>query len=218
MNVAYRDSNVSPFSIERSSAPSSPDPYQEEDGDNVVKIINTAMPDKLESSLVDSLIAKQMSSLTMDQREQAYFDIHGISNNEEAPDLIQQSNLEMESELDILEEASAYRTALALNAAYVRDDRLRLKFLRADRFDPKKAALRMARHFEAKLDLFGASKLCQDITQNDLNPGDMDALVTGVGHLPIRDSVGRLVRISFSHNGVDIAGSTMEIVRKGLKQ
>ena len=70
----------------------------------------------------------------------------------------------------------------------------------------------MARHFEAKLDLFGPSKLCHEITQNDLNPGDMDALVTGIGHLPIRDSVGRLVRVSFSHDGLDIAGSSMEIV------
>ncbi|CAJ1949909.1 unnamed protein product [Cylindrotheca closterium] len=211
MNVTYRDSTSSPFSMtEDSSASGSPDPYKEEED---VKIIHTAMPEKVESSLVDSLIAKQMSSLTMDQREQAYFDIHGISNNDETPELIQQSMLEMEAELGILEDAAAYRKALDLNSQYVRQDRFRLKFLRADRFDPKKAALRMARHFEAKLDLFGQEKLCQDITQNDLNPGDMDALVTGVGHLPIRDSVGRLVRISFSHNGVDIAGSTMEILR-----
>lgn len=212
MNLPYRESS-SPFAMtmEPSPAPASPSPY-EENGENDVKIINTTMPEKVESSFVDSLIAKQMSSLTMDQREQTYYDIHGISNNKETPELIQQSHLEMETQLSIMAEAAAYRKAEELNPTYVRDDQFRLKFLRADRFDAKKAALRMARHFEAKLDLFGESKLCEDITQNDLTPGDMDALVTGVGHLPIRDSTGRLVRISFSHNGVDIAGSTMQIV------
>lgn len=215
MNLPYRESS-SPLAMtmEASPAPASPSPSPyEENGENDVKIINTTMPEKVESSLVDSLIAKQMSSLTMDQREQTYYDIHGISNNKETPELILQSHLEMETQLSIMKEAAAYRKAEALNPAYVRDDQFRLKFLRADRFDAKQAALRMARHFEAKLDLFGESKLCEDISQNDLTPGDMDALVTGVGHLPIRDSTGRLVRISFSHNGVDIAGSTMQILR-----
>ena len=162
--------------------------------------------------MVDSLIARQMSSLTINEREQAYFDIHGISNTVETPELVQQAYVDLEIELFQLEDAAAYRQAESLDPDYVQDKRLRLKFLRADRFNPKKAALRMARHFEAKLDLFGPSKLCHEITQNDLNPGDMDALATGIGHLPIRDSVGRLVRVSFSHDGLDIAGSSMGIV------
>lgn len=191
------------------------DPYDQDEDENVVKIINTTMPDKVESSFVDSLIAKQMSSLSMKEREQAYFDIHGISSTVETPEMIQQAYLELDQELSKLGEG-AYRKAEGINPSYVRDERLRLKFLRADRFDAKKAALRMARHFEAKLDLFGASKLCQDITQNDLKPGDLDSLVTCVGHLPIRDSVGRLVRTSFWHNNMDLAGNVMKMVRAAV--
>jgi hypothetical protein len=179
-----------------------PSSYAEDDDDDV-KIINPTnhnFPDDMESSHIDSLIAQQMSKLSMDEREKAYFDVHGITNiTEETPEMIQTCMDALDEEITRLQEKAAYDQALSKNPMYVQEYAFRLKFLRADRFDAKKAALRLARHFEAKLDLFGTSKLVQDITQHDLQEGDMDALTDIVGHLPARDSVGRLVRLTMSH-------------------
>ena len=49
-----------------------------------------SVPDDLpEASQIDSLIATQMSRLSTNEREKAYFDIHGISGEiEESPEMI----------------------------------------------------------------------------------------------------------------------------------
>lgn len=202
--------------------PQSSSYFDGEDDDNV-KIINqheesNNLPDVMESSRVDSLIAKQMSKLSMDEREKAYFDIHGITNViEETPQMIEQSIQALDDQLTRLKEATAYDQALSQNPSYVENYSFRLKFLRADRFDAKKAALRLARHFEAKLDLFGPSKLVQDITQQDLQEGDMDGLVCFIGHLPVRDSVGRLVRLTMSQEDDRHMASPEGVVRIHLQ-
>jgi hypothetical protein len=182
-----------------SSYPSSS--YAEDDDDDVKNFNPTnQVPDVMESTDVDSLIAQQMSKLSIDEREQAYYDIHGITNiTEESPEMIQACMEALEEEISGLKDSAAYEQALSRNPSYVQGYAFRLKFLRADRFCPKKAALRLARHFEAKLELFGPSKLVQDITQQDLQEGDMDAMTIYVGHLPVRDSVGRLVRLTLEN-------------------
>jgi hypothetical protein len=193
----------------------SPSSYAEDDDDDV-KIIhptNKNLTDVMESSHVDSLIAQQMSKLSMYEREQAYFDIHGITNiTEETPEMIQTCMDKLDEEITRLQETAAYEQALSRNPMYVQEYAFRLKFLRADRFDAKKAALRLARHFEAKLELFGPSKLVQDITQSDLQEGDMDAMVVLIGHLPVRDSVGRLVRLTISNEDDRFMTSTDGVV------
>jgi hypothetical protein len=190
--------------LQASETPSESDFHDDED----VKVHRSTdgVPDLPESSKVDSLIADQMSKLTTNEREQAYFDIHGISSLvQETPELIDNCLKELDEEMLRLKDKGAYEKALSEDPEYVHNYNFRLKFLRADRFDAKKAALRLARHFEVKLDLFGVSKLVKDITQNDLDEGDMDSAMSGISvHLPARDSVGRLVRLTlanpFDHN------------------
>ncbi len=55
----------------------------------------------------------------------------------------------------------------------------RLKFLRAEKFDAHLAAVRMALHFEEKLELFGEDKLAREIIQSDLDEDDMASLSSG---------------------------------------
>eukprot|EP00980_Cylindrotheca_fusiformis_P028528 scaffold22607_cov123-Cylindrotheca_fusiformis.AAC.25 len=192
----------SPTDDTSSIAPSEADLYFDERDDEGVKIINQSnsnLPDVMESTHIDSLIAQQMSKLSTDEREKAYFDIHGIANAiEETPELVQTRMQALDDEIGLLKETAAYQLAMTQNPAFVQDAAFRLKFLRADKFDAKKAALRLARHFDVKLDLFGPSKLVQDIQQADLEEGDIDALLVFIGHLPIRDSVGRLVRVTMA--------------------
>jgi hypothetical protein len=77
---------------------------------------------------------------------------------------------------------------------YVKNRKFLLIFLRADRFHAKKAAWRIVGHFHKKLELFGASKLCKDITLKDLDPRAMEVIEHGyLTVLPGRDRSDRLV-------------------------
>ena len=158
-----------------------------------------SVPDDLpEASQIDSLIATQMSRLSTNEREKAYFDIHGISGEiEESPEMIKESMAALEKEISKIKSKEAYQKAVSLDPWYVQNPVFKLKFLRADRFEANKAALRMVRHFQTKLDLFGEERLVKDITQDDLEEGDFAPLLLGSSiHVPVRDSVGRLVRLT----------------------
>jgi hypothetical protein len=97
-----------------------------------------------------------------------------------------------------LADKDAYDLAEAMNPEYVRSKEFLLKFLRADHFVAKNAALRLARHFQAKLDLFGRYKLAQDIVQDDLDEDDMAVLYDGSNQMmPMRDRAGRAVAVWF---------------------
>ena len=69
--------------------------------------------------------------------------------------------------------------AMEIAPEYVRDANFHLKFLRAEKFDARLAATRMALHFEEKRLLFGEDKLGREILLSDLNEDDMDCLNTG---------------------------------------
>ena len=83
----------------------------------------------------------------MEDRDKVYYDVHGVNAPmvQETPQLIQASLLAMEQEIMLRKNREAYNLALAMNPNYVRDPKFRLAFLRADSFDPKKAALRILR-------------------------------------------------------------------------
>ena len=49
-------------------------------------------------------------------------------------------------------------------------------FLRAERFDAPKAAIRLVNHFEGKLVLFGEDKLVKRITLDDLEEEDIEEI------------------------------------------
>ncbi|CAJ1939496.1 unnamed protein product [Cylindrotheca closterium] len=147
--------------------------------------------------VVDSIIAAELSKLSVEDREKAYLDIHGVSQpKDESPDLIQSSLMEMETAMKELANREAYDLAKSMDPHYVMNDEFRLKFLRADLFNAKKAAIRLCRHFQLKMDLFGADKLALDITQDDLGKEEMDVLYSGYGRiLPQHDQTGRLVNV-----------------------
>eukprot|EP00934_Nitzschia_sp_Nitz4_P001037 Nitzschia sp. Nitz4//scaffold72_size95085//9529//10647//NITZ4_004743-RA/size95085-augustus-gene-0.63-mRNA-1//1//CDS//3329557324//1037//frame0 len=94
-------------------------------------------------------------------------------------------------------EKRAYKLALKQNPMFVQSSQLRLRFLRADRFDPKAAAKRFILHFNLKQEFFGEKLLTKDITQDDLEPEDLDVLYNCVAYcMPIKDPAGRLLTVS----------------------
>ncbi|CAJ1970007.1 unnamed protein product [Cylindrotheca closterium] len=145
---------------------------------------------------VDSLIAKRMSSISAVDREKTYLDVHGISSdeNKETPELVHKSLLQVQYEIGRLTEKEAYDLAVSMDRTYVCNPDFVLAFLRADVFDAKRAAARLARHFQLKLKLFGKDRLVVDITQDDLDKDDMEALYSGYGRfLPNKDRAGRTI-------------------------
>ncbi|CAJ1965765.1 unnamed protein product [Cylindrotheca closterium] len=144
----------------------------------------------------EKIIADELSKISFKEREEAYEDIHGVSDQgKETSELIESSLGQMQHYLKSLSDKYAYDVAESLSKDYVTDRGLRLKFLRASLFDPKEAASRMAGYFRHKLDLFGWEKLVKNITFEDLGEDSMEAISQGMMHqiLPSRDTQGRAV-------------------------
>ena len=155
---------------------------------------------KIPSALdADSLLAKELSQLSTEEREKVYDDIHGVSAPvEEEEEATARLLSELEIELNCIHEKTAYEMALALNRNYVCNRNFRVMFLRADAYDAKAAAKRMVAFFEQKLEYFGADKLVTDITLQDLTEEDLDSLESGlIQKLKDKDRAGRTVLIVF---------------------
>jgi hypothetical protein len=141
-----------------------------------------------------AVIAQAMNTLSMQEREQAYEDMHGVSAMVlETPQMIAETLHQMEQCLQKIHHKPGYDLAVTIRGDYARDPKLRLMFLRADRFDPQLAAKRLIRFMDIKLNLFGGDKLCQwHIGIDDLDDDARFILESGMLQiLPIRDSRGR---------------------------
>jgi hypothetical protein len=172
----------------------------EEDSDFAM-FDSTIAEAEIEAEDIDSMVAKELSSLSMQDLEKVYNDVHCLpSEIPESPELIQECLAQLALELDKIPEKTAYDLARSMDSNYVENVKFRLQFLRADGMDPAPAAARLVRHFQAKLELFGMSLLARDITQDDLDEETLAALYDGTGQiLPVRDRAGRLVMVSFGH-------------------
>jgi hypothetical protein len=172
---------------------------EEKDDDiDTVSITDGPIPHPSWSSS-ESLIAQIMSKLSMKEREEVYYDIHGVQDviDEDAEEgFVDRKLKDMADELLKIHpsDREAYDMAISSHPSYVEHRGFRLRFLRADRFDPKLAAVRYANHYATKLELFGPEKLGRDIVQDDLGREALDALYCGVSQtLPRRDATGRVV-------------------------
>jgi hypothetical protein len=131
----------------------------------------------------------------VEEREKVLEDIHGITPVVDEPrEFIEACLALLEKELTNIPSKAAYDLASSMSKEYTSSIKIRLMFLRADSFDPYKAASRMVRFFEEKYALFGADKLTKDIVLADLDPDDIAALEKGFYQvLPEKDSAGRKV-------------------------
>jgi hypothetical protein len=132
---------------------------------------------------LDPALAEEMNRLSVKERELVLEEIHGVADAiEETPELVSSSLAKMRDIIVILT-AKKYKRALDralfLKPGIATDDKFHLLFLRAERFDPSKAASKMCRYFEHKMELFGYENLAKRITLEDLDENDMRALYEG---------------------------------------
>jgi len=146
---------------------------------------------------LDRNIANELTHLSLQERELAENDLHGINTErEEDPLLLQSDIVSMQKYLDMAKKGTVYEEAESINPDYVNDRQFRLLFLRADRYDAKEAAERMIRFFALKKELFGRERLCEPITLDDFDSDDMECLNSGYLQVsPHRDTAGRIVMI-----------------------
>jgi hypothetical protein len=145
--------------------------------------------------MADDVLAKETYRLSLEEREEVLDDLHGITEiHEESPEIVAKALAALEDEINQISKKAAYEQALSISPSYVRHPKLRLQFLRADKFDHKSAAKRLVSFFEAKMELFGPEKVGQVIKLKDLSADDRAVLENGaIQALPGRDNAGRAV-------------------------
>jgi hypothetical protein len=146
----------------------------------------------------EKAIVEDMNNLSVEERVQAYEDIHGVSTLvQEDPDVVHKKQADLDKEIHRYKN-KAYILAESLSKDYVQDRDFRLMFLRADNFDVKAAARRLLAFFTYKLHYFGQDKLCRDIKLTDLSLADRECLESGAfQELLQTDRAGRRVMMIF---------------------
>ena len=154
---------------------------------------------------VEASLAKDMAQLSVTERNNALEDIHGVRTEyvHEDPAYVDSCIEQLKNSLnemrnDSNEKADPYHKAVSLGPQYF-DRKFYLMFLRAREFNIRDTVNLILNHFAFKLRLFGPEKLAKEITLEDLNEDDMNAMRTGyVLFSPVKDAVGRTVALNSS--------------------
>lgn len=156
----------------------------------------------------DALISSAMCQLSLEDRERALHEMHGVSEfRPERPDFVDLKVTELHQELYSLTRqlncsyVTAFKIAESQNAEFAYNRVACERFLRASEFDVKKAATTMLKYYEWKLQLWGERRLTRDIELDDLDEHDIEVLKKGYFQvLPERDRAGRPVVVSVFNN------------------
>jgi hypothetical protein len=173
------------------------------------------------SNDTDALAANYQSVNSKENRELRFSDsTHCISDAiDETPEFLEANLAKLENELANMSKTNkeVYLQAEAQDDRYTRCRKLRLMFLRAESFDVRKAAERLARFFKEKLNLFGPGLLAKDVKLSDLDANDIKCLESGIGQLlPHRDRAGRCIFAwikTIANETIDNAGDIKQIAK-----
>ncbi|CAJ1932711.1 unnamed protein product [Cylindrotheca closterium] len=154
---------------------------------------------RLANNEVDDILVKGMKHLSFDELQREQEELHGVSENiSENSEEIKRMLTELDDHLQYLKPGTAYESAETMNQEYVRNDSIRMTFLRGRRYDPKASADNMIRYFDMKSKLFGTDKLTKDITLHDLDEDDTECLLNGSYQLSrLKDSSNRTLLLQF---------------------
>jgi len=146
----------------------------------------------------DAQMARLMAQLSMHEREEVYNDLHGVADEiVETPEMIDEAIGRMKLELSKMSTeagAAAYQQALTQDSSFVYEYKSLQCFLRAERFDAARAAIRLTNFYSFKSAGFGVEKLTKDIYQEDLTQSERDGMYDSMTLLlPFRDRGGRSV-------------------------
>ncbi|KAG7366859.1 hypothetical protein IV203_029529 [Nitzschia inconspicua] len=141
----------------------------------------------------EKLLARSMHQLSLEERDQALHDLHGVIDLvEESQEFLDAKLFDMDQAFEKVASNHPYSLAKSLSIKYVSD--LRLQFLRAESYNPENAVERLLRFLEAKLEIWGERKLAKDLELDDFSEDDMKAFKSGYAMLlDEKDRSGRVV-------------------------
>jgi hypothetical protein len=174
----------------------------------------------------DSLFAKALTNLSFNDRTAIEDEIHGVSCMaiEETPDLLEHSLIDFELELHKISPKPAYDKAQELLLAstssshlfsvqksslsrccYINKKTFRLRFLRCELFNVRKAAERFIRYLDFVAKVYGDYALQRPIRMSDFSSEEMLFLREGKTQiLPYVDRSGRRIIVFPSTNQLDV--------------
>ena len=165
---------------------------------------------------IDDLLSKELLQMSIQDRNTIYEEIHGVQTlaPTETPALIQTALAQLATELMLVHPAHkvAYERSRQHRVTYINTAEFRLRFLRCELFDAKKAAIRMVHFLDLLLEVFGEYALQRPIQMTDFNRDEMVIFRSGLQQLlPYRDRSGR--RIYASVGGFNVRTPLISRVR-----
>ena len=159
---------------------------------------------------------RELRSLSKNERENVWADLSANEKlskyeiNPEEPIFVKECLTKLRQELGShvginTSQSAAYQKAISQDSLYVLNDKMLLRFLRADCFDTHQACTRILKHYEMKSELFGDDVLGRDITYQDLS--DDDRHVLSLGHFQMLNSPDHAQRNIFFFNIVTLLRS-----------
>ena len=138
---------------------------------------------------VDVLLSKELLRLSVQERNDLQEEIHGVKcmSPEETPAFIEeklsQLSFMLNNRNDIIppQEKQAYLKSQQFDEGrqYVNSMDFRLRFLRCDFFDVKKAAKLLTKHLDCVVELFGLYALTRPIQLEDFNKKELQIIRKG---------------------------------------
>ena len=168
---------------------------------------------------VDSMLAQDLNTLSLQDREKVYEEIHGVNSvTEETEALINQSLFHLERAIQRIQDKEAYNLAINKSVQsknYIESSKFRLMFLRCENFDVDSAASRLVLYLERMLTYFGPDVLGRPLYYSDLNEDSQQYLEAGVHHLVPneRDSSGRALFVNMYLQAANIETSSLSRVQ-----
>jgi len=162
---------------------------------------------------VDGMLSKELLQLSFDDRNAINEEIHGVRcmAPTETPELLGLALQGLQRELDAIPYKPAYdraqnyaRLPQFAQTSYVNTNEFRLKFLRCELFDTRRAAVRLIKYLDLMVELYGMFAIQRKVTLKDFSKQEMQILRAGYKQLfPFRDRSGRRVMCIVGNMGIE---------------
>jgi hypothetical protein len=157
------------------------------------------------SNAIQSILMDELAQLSLEEKQDIEDEIHGFLSKQpqETPDLIQTSLYRLRQEIERIPHANrqAHVRAMLMNqntvkniTPFVLQPENGLKFLRAELFDTRKAAVRYCKWLELLIEYYGDCALMRQLYVSDLGTEELKLFKAGnIQLLPSRDRMGRRI-------------------------
>ena len=164
----------------------------------------------------ESKISEALLKLSVKDRNAIEEEIHGVScvSPEETPELLNDALEKFHLELTLIDRKPGFDRAQELleeiprgqPRSYINARGFKLRFLRCELFDARKAAKRYAKYLDVIFELHGDIALKRPIRMTDLDREEMSFLRKGHNQvLPVRDRSGRRIMCVVPNGREDVS-------------